>query len=69
MTIAMNLMKVFRVKDKVRIDSELARYSANKHWLGKLGEVLKVLGEDLYLVKWEHLEKPIVQYGDLIERD
>jgi len=61
-------MKVFHIGDKVRIDSELARYSANKHWIGKTGEVLRVLGENVYLVKWEHLENPMERYADLIER-
>ena len=61
-------MKVFHIGDKVKIDSELARYSANKHWIGKVGEIIKVLGVNIYLVKWEHLEKPMEWYGDLIER-
>ena len=39
-------MKVFHVGDKVKIDSELARYGANEHWIGKVGEIVKVLGED-----------------------
>ena len=60
-------MKVFHVKDKVRMNSELSRYSANKNWVGKIGEIVKVLGEDIYLVKWEHLENPIMQYADFIE--
>lgn len=60
-------MKVFHVGDKVKIDSELARYGANEHWIGKVGEIVKVLGEDTYLVKWEHLEKPMERYAALIE--
>ena len=60
-------MKIFQVGDKVKINSELAKYSANKHWIGKVGEIIKVLGVNTYLVKWEHLEKPMERYGELIE--
>ena len=59
-------MKVFNVGDKVKINSK-HECSANKHWFGKVGEIIKILGEDSYLVKWEHLEKPMESYGDLIE--
>lgn len=61
-------MNVFCIKDKIRISLEFSQYSANKNWVGKIGEVIKVLAENLYLVKWEHFENPIVQYGDFIER-
>lgn len=60
-------MKVFHVSDKVRMNSELSRYSANKNWIGKIGKILEVLGENVYLVKWEHLGNPIIQYADFIE--
>lgn len=60
-------MKAFRVQDKVKLSEELLRYSANKHWLGKTGEVLKILGENMCLVKYEHLDKPIEQYTDFID--
>ena len=61
-------MKIFNIGDKVKISSELARYGANKHWIGKTGEILKVLGDSSYLVKWEHLENPMERYAELIEK-
>lgn len=60
-------MKVFHIKDKVKLSSELLRYSANKNWIGKIGEILEVLGQNTYLVKWEHLDNPIMQEADFME--
>lgn len=59
-------MMIFRVGEKVKLKSTML-YSANKHWIGKTGEILKAVGINQYLVKWEHLEKPIEQCGDYIE--
>ena len=59
-------MIIFRVGEKVQIKSSLV-CSANKHWIGKIGVVLKAVGINQYLVKWEHLEKPMEQCGDYIE--
>jgi len=60
-------MKTFRIKDKVKLSDKLLQDSANKHWIGKTGEVIKILGENICLVKWEHLENPIEEYTDFIE--
>lgn len=60
-------MRVFHINDKVKLNEKLLSCSANKHWRGKTGKVLKVLGECMCLVKWEHLDNPIEQYIDFIE--
>ena len=59
-------MKVFCVGDRIKLSDELIGYSANKHWIGKIGTVIEIIGADWCIVKWDHLEKPMRQLKDYI---
>ena len=61
-------MKVFSPGERVKLDSELLYYSANKHWIGKRGTVMEVLDCSHVLVKWDHLVKTMVNDIGFIER-
>lgn len=58
--------KLFHVGERVMRSLELLKYSANKHWTGKRGTVIKT-GNGYSLVKWDHLEKPILEDNSYIE--
>lgn len=63
----MKTIKAFSIGDKVKLTDELLHYSANKHWIGKRGTVIKSMGEGYVLVKWEHLNRLMEQPTDYIE--
>lgn len=60
-------MRVFQIGDRVKLAAELLHYSANKHWSGKRGSVIKDLGGSYVLVKWDHLERPMEEPIEYIE--
>lgn len=60
-------MNYFYKGDRVKLASSLLRYSANAHWLGKHGTVLRQDGSYLS-IKWDHLDKPQLQPIEYVER-
>lgn len=60
-------MRIFYEGERVKLSDELLQHSANKHWQGKRGTVLKDLGGSYVLVKWDHLDSPMEQIIDYIE--
>jgi len=61
-------MKVFQIGDEVQLSEELLSYSANKRWIGKRGKVIRVYNGMIVVVKWEHLEMPIEEYVEFIDK-
>ena len=60
-------MKVFQIGDEVQLSEKLLSYSANKRWMGKRGKVIRVYN-GVVVVKWEHLETPIEEYVEFIDK-
>ena len=60
--------KTFQKGERVKLTDEMLEVPVNyERWAGKRGTVLGALGENEYLVKWDHLEKPMMQCGAYIE--